>query len=320
MRNFAAFLLASLLSLPVFAGQPGERVQFAFHSHFLLNLHHFLYDSATLGKYGPRVEWQAVSDPADKAALEQAAAHYSKTYARSDVFDPDMDKVKLALSVAADDRQTLAGLALAPELAAVLERAAPAYARSIWPIHDRANRQWIRQVTALDAVFGQQVESAIERHLRHGFPSKPARIDVVFQTGDRLGAYTSDDEPMQTVMPSARADYQGLAALEMLYHEVTHMRVNAAVIDAINSSLKAAGREDDKGLWHAVHFYTVGAAVKDAYQKRGIAYLPYADQAGIYSRAPFKSFAPLLADIWQPYMQGKSSFDQATRAMAAALP
>lgn len=320
MRHLTAFMLATLLCLSASAAEPGERVQFAYHSHFLLNLHHILFDHATLGKYGPRVQWQAVTAPADRADLEQAAAYYNSTYARSDVFDPAMDQVKLALSTAPDERRSVAGLALPPALAAVLARAAPAYARTIWPLHDSANRGWIRQASALDTVFGPQIETAIERHMHHAFPATPARVDVVFHTGDRKGAYTSDDDPMQTVMPSGRADYQGLAALEMLYHEAAHMRVNAAVIDAINASLKAAGRPEDRALWHAVHFYTVGESVKTALKARGVDYVTYADQAGLYARGPFKSFAPLLTSTWRLHMQDKLGFQAAINDMTAALP
>jgi hypothetical protein len=315
MRLVAALLLASLLSLPAAAGQP----RFRYHSHFLLNLHHFLYDSATRGERGPRAEWLLIDDAAGRSALEEAAAHYRRHYARSDVFDEDMDRIKLALSAAADTRRTVRGLALPAALAAQLERAAPVYARSIWPVHARSNHRWIAQVKALDTVFGQEIGSTIARQLRHPFPTA-ARIDVVFHTGDWSGAYTSDVDPMQAVMPSARADYQGLAALEMLYHETAHMRVNATVIDALNARLKAAGRSDDKGLWHALHFYTVGAVVQDAYRRRGVAYLPYADQAGIYQRGPFKALVPLLATIWQPYLQGTTDFDAAIDSLASALP
>lgn len=319
MRRALAFVLAILFCLPASATGPGERVQFAFHSHFLLNLHHFLFDNATLGKFGPRAEWQAVTDPFERAGLEQAAAYYRNTYARSDVFDPDMDRVKLALSRAPDAQRSVAGLALPPALAGALERAAPLYARTIWPIHDSANRRWIRQARALDAVFGQQLKTGIEGHLHRTFPASPARVDVVFHTGERSGAYTSDDDPMQTIMPSARTDYQGLAALEMLYHEGAHMRVNGAVIDAINASLAAAGRAPNRALWHAVHCYTVGETVKSVLKARGVDYTPYADQAGIYQRGSFKTSAPLLA-IWRRHMTREISFQDAIDGMTAALP
>jgi hypothetical protein len=145
-------------------------------------------------------------------------------------------------------------------------------------------------------------------------------VDVVFHTGERSGAYTSSEAPMQTVMPSARADYQGLAALEMLYHEATHMRVNQRLIDAIDASLRATGRPDDDRLWHAVHFYTVGEAVKQVLPARGIGYVTYADRAGLYAIPAFSPYYPLLASVWQPYLQGKASFQDSTRGLVDALP
>jgi hypothetical protein len=105
MRRFAAFMFAALLAvLPAAPAASGpaapapHRVQFDYHNSFLLNLHHFLYDSATLGSDGPRAQWLAIQDGADRAALEAAAAYYAATYARSDVFDADMAQVRRARS------------------------------------------------------------------------------------------------------------------------------------------------------------------------------------------------------------------------------
>jgi hypothetical protein len=128
------------------------------------------------------------------------------------------------------------------------------------------------------------VQAGIERDLGAPFPVAPVRDDVVFNTGTRQGAYTDD----QIVMPSSRADYQGLASLEMLYHEASHTTVTAVLEEAISARLKATGRKDDSDLWHVAQFYTVGKVTQDVLARRGLAYRSYADQRGLYAGPRWK--------------------------------
>jgi hypothetical protein len=318
MRFLAVFVTALLLCGSALANTTSPRVQFTFYNGFLMNLHHFLYDSASLDGKRARPEWQHVTDADDLRILGEATAFYKANYASRDLlFDEGMNRIKMALSVA-DDRLSADGLALPAELAALLNRAAPAYARTLWPLHAAANRRWIRQAAALDATFGAQIEAVIERLMAHPFPARPIRIDVVYQTGTWAGAYTSE-APMQAVLPSARADYQGLAALEMLYHEAAHIDANTAIIAAIDANLKASGRPADTGLWHAVHFYTVGHAVRDVLGRHAIAYQPYGERNGVYKRG-FAAFMPAIETAWLPWLQGRSSFATGASEMVGRLP
>lgn len=318
MRYLAFFLTALLLSGSALANGAPARVQFAFHNAFLMNLHHFLYDSASLDGKRARPEWQHVTDAEDLRVLGEAAAFYKANYASRDLlFDEGMNQIKMALSVA-DGRRSADGLALPAELIALLNRAAPAYARTLWPLHEAANRRWIRQAAALDATFGAPIEESIEHLMAHPFPAQPIRIDVVYQTGTWAGAYTSE-KPMQAVLPSARADYQGFAALEMLYHEAAHIGANAAIIAAIDANLKARGRPADTGLWHAVHFYTVGHAVREVLGRHAIAYQPYGQRNGVYARG-FAAFMPAIETAWLPWLQGHTSFATGASEMVGRLP
>jgi len=316
--RYLAFLVALLLSGSALANAAAGRVQFAFHNGFLMNLHHFLYDSASLDGKHARPEWQHITDADDVRILSEATAFYKANYAGRDlVFDDAMNRIKMALSVA-DSQRNADALALPAERGALLTRVAPVYARTLWPLHQAANRQWIRQAAALDAAFGPQVEASIERWMAHPFPARPIRVDVVYHTGTWAGAYTSE-KPMQSVLPSARADYQGFAALEMLYHEAAHIDANGAVIAAIDANLKASGRPADTGLWHAVHFYTVGYAVREVLERHAIGYQPYGERNGVFKRG-FSAFMPAIEAAWLPWLQGHTSFAAGASDMIGRLP
>lgn len=292
-----------------------QRVSFAFHSAFLLNLHHFLFDLARHPDQCDALAARLHAAPADAAVLRDAVAFYRNHYAERDLlFDEGMAAIKRTLSVD-DARRDPVGLDLPDGLGAVLARAAPVYARLAWPTDDAANRAWIAGVQRLDARYGAAVQGAVERGLGSPFPRTPLRVDLVAETGKRQGAYTDT----QAVIPSGRPSYQGLAALEMLYHEASHVQGTDLLEREIGQRLRAAGRSTDSELWHALQFATVGAATAAALGRDGIAYRPYADQAGLFAR-PWAGFAPLIETDWLAWLDGRESMGVALDRMVARLP
>lgn len=298
------------------AGPPQQRVQLAFHSGFLMNLHHFLYDLGIHPEKLEKINWTSAPSPAETATLRNAMAFYRDNYAQRDLlFDEQTTSIKTALSVADARRDTL-GLALPPALASVLDRAAPIYERCIWPQQDAGNRLWIAEAKRLDERYGAAVQEGVSRYLQSGFPLTPVRIDIVVETGKRQGGYTDT----QTVIPGGRASYQGIAALEMVYHEVAHIASTARLEEMIEARLKETRRPLDSDLWHAVQFYTVGKVTKDAVKRLdGIDYEPYADKAGLFT-GYWSPFLPLLENDWRAYMEGRLSLQQAVGRMVDRLP
>ncbi|HEY0062426.1 MAG TPA: hypothetical protein VGC21_09915 [Telluria sp.] len=323
MRKLPALLLLSAVAVaatardtPPSQATPKQRVTYAYHSAFLMNLHHFLYDMAVNKDKLAKVVWHSAPDEQDMAAVRDAITFYRTHYASLGLRDdPALVAIKRALSVD-DARSDVHGLGLPANLEAVLSSVAPAYARRLWPLHERSNRDWIAQASKLDAAYGAQIQAGIERHLGAAFPATPIRDDVVFDTGTRQGAYTDE----QMVMPSSRPSYQGLASLEMLYHEASHTTVTAALEAALEARLKATGRNTDSDLWHLTQFYTVGAVTRDVLARPGkLEYQPYADKRGLYS-GYWAPFMPVIEAAWVPHMQGKLDLQSAARQMVDRLP
>lgn len=290
------------------------RVRFEYHSGFLLNLHHWLYDLAVHAKQATAV--LADAPPPDAAALQDAIAFYRVHYADRDLlFDKDMAAIKRAFSVSDDARHDPRGLVLPPGLLDALARAAPAYARLAWAHDDDANRAWIARASALDARYGAQVQARIEGALQAGFPARPVRVDLVFETGKRQGAYTDT----QVVIPSGRTDYQDLASLEILYHESAHVQTSERLEEVIATRARELGRDADSELWHVLHFYTVGAAVSEALAQDHIAYVQYAQGRGLYGKVWSGYMASVEGD-WKPYLAGRESWQDAIDRMVERLP
>ena len=298
------------------SSSPAHRVTFDFHNAFLMNLHHFLYSLAVHKNTLSSVEWQGTPTKDELGTLRKAVDFYRINYASLGIReDRTMIRIKRALSVE-DTRRDASCLGLPPALAAELDAVAPIYAKNFWPVHDQSNLKWIKDVEALNTLYGAEIQTAIERDMGAQFPLEPIRVDVVFDTGSRQGAYTDE----QTVIPSARVDYQNLASLEMLYHEASHTTVTAPLEEAISSRLKATGRNADSDLWHVVQFYTVGAITRDVLARHGkLGYQPYADKRGLYT-SHWSPYMPVIDAVWLDHMAGKLDLLQAAQQMVDRLP
>ena len=147
------------------------------------------------------------------------------------------------------------------------------------------------------------------------------------QTANRSGAYTTLD-PLRVTISSTDPRNQDSEALEVLFHEASHgiaEPVQQAIIRECRQREKAIPRD----LWHALIFYTTGEVIRpviaatnaeggaDGPERAG-GYTPYAIREGIYQRG-WEGYLKLLTQFWQPYLDGKSNFDDAIARMVSAL-
>jgi len=151
------------------------------------------------------------------------------------------------------------------------------------------------------------------------------------------GAYTTID-PLRVTISSTDARNQGDEAFEVLFHEASH-----GIAEPVQSAIIRECRQRDKAiprdLWHALIFYTTGEVIRplltppDAPQDNDDAvkpninrppashketYIPYAIREGLYERG-WKDYLQLLTRFWQPYLDNKSTFDDAIARMVSAL-
>jgi hypothetical protein len=298
---------------------PAATMRFEFHSAFLMNLHHFLADAARHPGRLDAVKWDVAPTAEESAALHDAVAFYTTRFGkRSLLFDDDLRDIKHALARADDTTRQADGLGLPPALAAMLDRAAPAYARCLWASQDHMNRDWIARVQVLEARYGALIQPRLERIFESRFPTS-IRDDIVVTTGTVTGAYT-DTPPPLTVMPSGWDEYDGLASLEMIWHEAAHAGPSDRLEQAIETEARATRRVLPEDLWHAALFDAVGVEVQRVLQQQsGLAYVQYAEKNGVYTRA-WPQYLPLLQTDWQAWIDGRGSLRAAVAAMVAKQP
>src|SRR5918993_29251 len=143
---------------------------------FWLNLHHYLYvlgraeakvaDSrreAVAGAPADQAEGLKILSGAEQQAWRQAVSFYAETWSKKDtVFDADLVEVGNQMRGAAADRPAAAAK-IDPELAAVLDRAAPIYRKAWWPRHRDSNRAWMNSMQDPLVRHGPQVLAYLTR-------------------------------------------------------------------------------------------------------------------------------------------------------------
>lgn len=293
---------------------------FAFHSNLWLNLHHFLYHQA-----------RARSAPPDlPRAWQDALDYYARELAGRDLlFNSDMVNIKNRL-VELEGCAELSGrsgpqcvLGLRPELAEALERAAPLYRERWWAEHDRQNRAWVGAMSPLVEQLGGVLAEQLAQAYRQDWPAGRIRVDVAYYANG-AGAYTTL-HPVHILVGSSAEANQGPAGLEILFHEASHALAEG-VREGIARECRARNKPIPRDLWHALLFYTTGEVVRRAFGGAGGAaslpdpseYTPYAFRQGLYRRG-WEKYLKVLERHWQPYLEGRSDFDDALARVVAEL-
>ncbi len=213
---------------------------------------------------------------------------------------------------------------LPAKLTRVLDSAAPVYRTHWWPEHDRANRQWVAEVAPLVRTRGLELAQRLAEIYQTKWPAEKIRVDVSAYA-NWAGAYTTVD-PLRVTISSTDPRNQGSAALEVLFHEASH-----GIAEPVQATIARECRQRDKpiprDLWHALIFYTTGEVIRPVMTSQGQensgetpggGYTPYAVREGLYKRG-WDDYLKLLVRFWQPYLDGKSTFDDAIARMVSAL-
>jgi hypothetical protein len=342
-------LTSALLWPPSAAGEPqidsqyGPLPVFELHSGFWINLHHTLYHEARQRGAAPaeRTKGAKTAKPAlqvtpgaktalsaaEQHAWEEAVSYYAANYADKDLlFSTELLLLKNQLGdfetcdELAGAKKKTCDAGLPAKLTQILEAAAPVYRAHQWPDHDRANRAWIARVAPLVREQGLGLAERLADIYRTKWPTEKIRVDVTAYA-DRTGAYTTLD-PLRVTISSTDPRNQGPTALEVLFHEASHgiaQPVEQAIIRECRQREKAIPRD----LWHALLFYTTGEVIRPVMtaQSSGAQdpeYTPYAVRERLYQRG-WEDYLKLLTRFWQPYLDGKVTFDDAIARLVSAL-
>ena len=306
MSRFLFLLVASVFVIATM--RPAATTLFTFHSNAWLNLHHFARSSA---RGGPAPTGLSEEDSRQWAA----GVEFYKRYVPRDLLaDDGMVEIKSALR-GAEGKPSLDGIAIDADLKATLERLMPIYQKHWWPAHDRANREWIAAAQPLLARHGAALSQAVTRAYDTSWPSNPIPVDLSVTAGP-VGAYTSGP-PTHVTISSSDRDYQGLAALEMLFHESSHSSISN-LFQRVRGAATGQNVSVPPQLWHGVLFFTAGELTTRELKAHGIAYAEYAG-AELYTNLCGAGCRERIAEHWTPRLDGKRSVAESLAALVASF-
>jgi hypothetical protein len=352
----ALALPAAVVAAPQIDTSYGPLPVFELHSGFWINLHHRLYDearqqrnanssgAAKSGKSGKPVLQVApgakvVLTGAEQRAWDDAVAFYAANYADKDLlFSTELILLKNQLGdfevcdELSGTKKKSCDAGLPARLTQVLEGAAPVYRAHRWPADDRANRAWILRVAPVVREQGVGLSHRLADIYQTRWPIEKIRVDVT-AVANGTGAYTTLD-PLRVTIASTDARNQGAAALEILFHEASH-GIATPVEQAIARECRQRDKPIPRDLWHALIFYTTGEVIKPLLDsgdngaapstgggsngaQPGEVYTPYAKREGLYQRG-WESYLDILTRYWQPYLEGRVTFDDAIAHMVSSL-
>ena len=301
-------VLASLVAIATMRPAAQSNALFAFHSNPWLNLHHFVRVSA---RGGPAPTGLSEAESREWTA----GVEFYKPYAARDLLQDDsMVAIKSALRDA-EGKTSLDAIKIDAGLRAMLERLMPIYQKHWWPEHDRMNRAWIAAAQPLLERHGTALSHALTRTYDTTWPSNPVAVDLSVTAGP-VGAYTTGP-PTQVTISSTDPGYQGLAALEMLFHESSHSPVSG-LFERVRQAASEQKASIPPQLWHGVLFYTAGELTTRELNAHGIAYTPYAGP-GLYTNLCGAGCREKIAEYWTPRIDGKRSIAESLAALVASF-
>lgn len=336
--------------LPVFEFHSGFWINLHHSLYYEAKLRETPSSAPQKGNSPPQVNLKTMKDaatllsPAERRAWDTAVAYYAANYAGKDLlFNNDMVLLKNQLGDFEDcdelsgTRKKACDAGLPATITQVLESAAPVYRAHLWADHDRLNRRWVARVAPLVEEQGVGISERLADIYQTKWPKQKIRVDISAYA-NWAGAYTTLD-PLRVTISSADPRNQGDEAFEVLFHEASHgiaEPVQSAIVRECHQRNKAIPRD----LWHALIFYTTGEVIRpllataesappddeDAVKpntnrpppSRRDAYIPYAIREGLYERG-WNDYLQLLTRFWQPYLDNKSTFDDAIAHMVSAL-
>lgn len=302
-----------------------ETKYFTFYSHFGFNLYDALITAGTGQIQDEEDSFQTTQcfrelGDAQRAGWRTAVDYFAATVAATSTFSGERYVLRSYLAQLGIDFNTEAQDYRHVTLL-VLRAAAPAYRACRWPEQDAANRRWIAELDGRLKTHGDAIAQRITSWVERSWRELPIPVDIV-ETVGWSGANTIGQPVTHIQMSSINSGYQGIDALEMVFHEAGHELVggrSGPVAEMIRKASDETGIEVPRDLWHGILFVTVGEAAREVLDAAGEGpRQPYAEAYGVF-RGRWKPLWQPLQDHWVPYLRGETTAPEALRRVLHAL-
>jgi hypothetical protein len=196
--------------------------------------------------------------------------------------------------------------------------AAAAYRQCRWRSQDATNRAWIAGLQPLLSAHETALGTELARVFQTSWNFLPFRVDVMRRGNPNGGNMSSDiDGRPHIVVSTEHPGNQGLAALEVVFHEAAHFLAapGKPFGDAMVSAARAQSAAAPFDILHQAHFFIVGEAVRRSLQRAGQSYTPFVYAQNLFS----DRYREVASRIWVPVIDGARPVDQAATEFVASV-
>ena len=306
--------------------------RFDFHSHSLVNLHHYLVQTtAFIQKKGIEDTTEilniflkdtsyvedVITDHEAERILSTMDYYKDQLIGRNLLFDSLMNHYRYEI-MSVHKLSELRQKDLPDPLINALYDIYPIFEKYLWEAQKNSNIKWVAERIKLILRIEKNCLSKIARYYKSEFAWKKLRIDVCGNYTHWAGAYTSNTPYPSVVISSYRKNYQGHHGTEMVFHETTHTLpgVYENIQPGINEKCQAYKKGKHPRLWHAIMFYTTGMVAKEEMEKEmdGLDYSLFMHEYDVSSR-----YHEVLEKYWRPYLLGETEMENALDQMVKNL-
>lgn len=327
--------LGTLLTAPSAGlGDEQERIpiattpHFAFYSDFAVNLNDALIaagearrrERPELFHSGPERDCFGELPVAERAAWDRAVDYYAEIVSPSGTMGREQGLVRLSL-IGIPDPEHVEDRRLIAIITGLHAVAAPAYETCRWVTQEAQNQRWIEELSGRLAIHEKTIAAKLAELYDKPWHGLPISVDVV-ETVDRTGGNTKHLRPAggHTLITSSAPGYQGHGALEMVFHEASHllMTQNDPVWRALDEAAEALDQPTPEDLWHVVLFYTTGETVRRVLEEAGESgYTPVVYE--IFERGgSWAGYRDAIESIWPTYLDGERTLSDAAADLIQA--
>jgi len=313
------FAALSAVADDVKQDQVGSWGEVVFRSDPLLNLHLFLYELArdedALGDF----RGSGSIAPKDLSYFEKAIDEYRTLGADKNIHIIRSNSEIAELTDALLRRRKVDVEMSRDHLYHYLIDVIPVYKRTLWEAHSANNLKWLQGLQVKLDRYGGEISKELEELFSENLIDGMHTVNISYKPGLRQGATTSG-RSFQTILNSSYPDYSDWYALEMFFHELSHVNSvsrKSRLQKLIASEFDKHNLTKHKNIWHPIQFYTVGEVVRRAISKEEPKFIAYAKENGLYTgRWDYKV---ILDRYWMPYLDGLVSMEQAIENIAKEL-
>ena len=253
-----------------------------------------------------------------RAAWEKAVDYYAEVVSPGGWTGRPQHLIRVQLAGFDEELKDAADRELVDIAAGFRAAATPAYERCRWVAQEEKNRRFVADLEPRLAKDEQRIAARLEALYEKRWAGLPIPVDVV-ETADWSGANSILRDPVGGHLLISTS-YQGPAALEVVFHEASHLLMarNDPVQRALESAATKAHVRLPDDLWHVVLFFTTGEAVRRILEDEGLqGYTPMV--YGIFERGGWKEDRAPLESAWRPYVAGERTLDEAAAQLVEAL-